>query len=142
MKKWIFCALVIPVVLSVFLFDYAFYFSPQHQSEKIAGFSYPKNTSLVFKRKHGSYKLFKWSIPKERFASIIKPKGVEESPFSPLQWKSRAYDQYSDGADSFLEAGDIPSDSESIHYRTSHHAVELIRSKSESTIIVISIYNN
>ena len=141
MKKLI----IIPaslVVCSIIALSNLFLFAPRFDSEEIAGFRYPDGSELVFRKRDSPYKIFKWRIPEEHFPSIRSPHGVSKSPFHEFEWAKREYVKFSDGADRLLREGDIPLDSESINYRTSHHAVELIRSQSESTITIISIYNN
>jgi hypothetical protein len=130
------------VVCSIFLLSNLFLFAPRFDSEEIAGFKYPEGSELVFRKRNSPYKIYKWHIPEEHFSSICAPQGVSKCPFNKFEWAKREYVKFSDGADSFLKEGDIPPDSESINYRTAHHAVELIRSHSESTITIISIYNN
>ena len=130
------------VVCSIFVLSNLFLFAPRFDSEEIAGFKYPEGSELVFRKRDTPYKIYKWHIPKENFPSIRSPQGVSKCPFNKFEWAKREYVKFSDGADRLLKEGDIPLDSESINYRTPHHAVELIRSQSESTITIISIYNN
>lgn len=141
MKKLI-IVLASLVVCSIFVLSNLFLFAPRFDSEEIAGFKYPEGSELVFRRRDSPYKIYKWHIPKENFPAIRGPQGVSESPFSEFKWARREYFEFSDGVDRLLKEGDIPLDSESIHYTTPHHGVELIRSQSESTITIISIYNN
>lgn len=141
MKK-LFIILVSLIACSIIMLSNLYLFAPRFDSEGIAGFRYPEGSELVFRKRDLPYKIYKWRIPNEHLASIRSPKGVSKSPFHEFEWAKREYVKFSDGADRLLNEADIPKDSESINYRTSHHAVELIRSRSESTITVISIYNN
>lgn len=141
MKKLI-IVLASLVVCSIFVLSNLFLFAPRFDSEEIAGFKYPEGSELVLRRRDSPYKIYKWHIPKENFPSIRDPQGVSKSSFSQFKWARREYFEFSDGVDRLLKEVDIPLDSESIHYTTPHHGVELIRSQSESTITIISIYNN
>ena len=141
MKKF-FVILASMIICWVLVFSNLFIFAPRFESEKIAGFKYPEGSELIFKRRNGPYKIYKWNIPKKDFRLISTPAGVSESPFNEFKWSRRQYIEFGEGAEQLLDAKDVASDSESVSYRTAHNAVELIRSKSESTITIISIYNN
>ena len=141
MKK-LFIILASLIVCSIIALSNLFLFAPGFDSEEIAGFRFPEGSELVFRKRDSPYKIYKWRIPEAHFSSIRSPQGVSKSPFHEFQWAKREYVKFSDGADRLLKEGDIPMDSESINYRTAHHAVELIRSQSESTITIVSIYNN
>jgi hypothetical protein len=142
MKNLIIILISLVIGLNLLFLDYPYYFSPRNESERIAGFQYPEGSELIFKRKQSAYKIYKWHIPEEHFSSVIAPTNVSEDPFSEFKWSRRQYIEFGEGAEVLLDEDDIASDSESIQYRTSHHAVELIRSESESTIIIMAIYNN
>lgn len=141
MKK-LFIGVLVVLFGFVFVNSNQFYFAPREQSETISGFKYPEGTELIFKRRHSCYKIYKWRIPEQSFSVVAIPSDVTPSPFHELEWAKREYTEFGEGAESMFDESDFSPDCESVHYRTSHHAVELIRSKSESSIMIISIYNN
>lgn len=119
-----------------------FYFAPKFDSQEIAGISLPDESELIFRKQDSPYKIYKWHIPRKEFSRITTLQDVSKSPFHELAWSDYEFFEFSDGPGRLLARGDIASDSQSIHYRTPYHDVEMIRSHSESTIIIISIYNN
>jgi len=129
-------------VIWVLVASNLFIFAPKFDSQEIAGITLPDESKLIFRKQDSPYKIYKWHIPQKDFSRITTLEDVSKSPFHEFLWSDYEFFEFSDGAERLMTKADIAGDSESIHYRTVHHAVEMIRSKSDSTIIIISIYNN
>ena len=142
MKKLIIILISLFVAYKLLFLDYPYYVSSRNDSERISGFQYPEGSKLDYKRKKDGYKIYKWNIPKQLFQSIGTPTNVTDNPFKEFKWEPREFVEFGEGPELLLDSADIAKDSESISYRTPYHAVELIRSESESSILIISIYNN
>ena len=119
-----------------------YYFAVRYDSQRIAGITLPYGSERIFRKKDRNYAIYKWHIPKKDFSKVTTLEGVSESPFHDFVWSDYEFFEFSDGPEKLLTKDDIADDSESIHYRTDFYDVELIRSKSESSIIIIGIYNN
>lgn len=119
-----------------------FVFAPKFDSQNVAGFRFPEGSKLALKRRDLPYKVYKWLIPEDQFPSITVPDNVQKSPFDVMEWKEFQWSPYKEGPSKLLRAGEVADDSEAINYRTEFHAITLIRSPSESTITILSIYHN
>ena len=108
----------------------------------IAGFKLPEESKLLLRENEGAYRIYKWAVPPDFLSTFILPNTVTKSPFHELEWHDRSFYRFSDGAERLIEEEDFPIGAQSIRYRTSHYAVELITSSKESTVMVIGIYNN
>ena len=119
-----------------------FYYAPKSDTEFIVGFELPDESKLLLRENEGAYRIYKWAVPPEFLSTFTLPNTVSKSPFHELEWRDREFYKFSDGAERLIDEEDFPVEAQSIRYRTSHYAVELITSTKESSIMVLGIYNN